>query len=122
MQRPDHSDRGVELVAWERASFGGNVGSTRRMPESINSFIGRLSNVRKSGKGWTARCPAHEDKKNSLSINQGNDGRILLKCFAGCDVNDVCAALNLTVGDLYERSNGKGLQRKKIIAQYSYTD
>ena len=122
MKRPNRGDRGVELVAWERASLGANVGSIRTKPESMNSLIGRLSNVRKSGKGWTARCPAHEDKKNSLSVNQGNDGRILLKCFAGCDVNDVCAALGITVGDLYERSNGTGPQKTKIIAEYSYTD
>jgi len=34
------------------------------------------------------RCPAHADKKASLSIRQG-DHKILLTCFAGCDPYDI---------------------------------
>ncbi|TMV93600.1 hypothetical protein FGG78_04560 [Thioclava sp. BHET1] len=41
----------------------------------------------------TARCPAHEDHAPSLSISNGNDGRLLLKCHAGCSYVDICAAL-----------------------------
>lgn len=41
----------------------------------------------RTGNGWTARCPAHEDRNPSLSIREGREGRVLVKCFAGCDQN-----------------------------------
>ncbi len=40
-----------------------------------------------------ARCPAHDDRDPSLSIREGSDGRVLVKCFAGCGQNQVIAAL-----------------------------
>jgi DNA primase len=48
---------------------------------------------RKFGSGWTARCPAHEDRKPSLSISSGRDGKVLVRCHAGCDQRDVIAIL-----------------------------
>jgi putative DNA primase/helicase len=39
----------------------------------------------RSGRGWMARCPAHDDRNPSLSIADGTDGRILMTCFAGCN-------------------------------------
>jgi len=39
--------------------------------------------LRQTGSGWSARCPAHEDRQASLSIAEGEDGRVLLKCHAG---------------------------------------
>ncbi len=40
-----------------------------------------------------ARCPAHEDRKPSLSISSGRDGKVLVRCHAGCDQRDVIAIL-----------------------------
>ena len=40
-----------------------------------------------------ARCPAHEDRKPSLSISSGRDGKVLVYCHAGCDQRDVIAVL-----------------------------
>jgi len=48
---------------------------------------------RKAGQGWTARCPAHDDRKPSLSISEGDDGKVLVRCHAGCDQERVIAAL-----------------------------
>ena len=48
---------------------------------------------RKAGKGWTARCPAHDDRKPSLSISEGQDGKVLVHCHAGCDQESVITAL-----------------------------
>lgn len=54
---------------------------------------------------WTDRhyyrCPAHEDRSPSLSVAEGRDGRALVHCFAGCTVEEVCRALDLTVRDLF---------------------
>lgn len=49
-------------------------------------------NARPSRDGWTAKCPAHEDRKASLSINTGDDGKLLLHCHAGCTFRDILAA------------------------------
>jgi putative DNA primase/helicase len=40
---------------------------------------------RKAGSGWTAHCPAHEDRTPSLSIRDSDDGKVLVRCHAGCD-------------------------------------
>jgi hypothetical protein len=69
--------------------------------DSIQNLLARLSGVRRSGNGWQARCPAHDDKKPSLSIGQGSDGRALLCCHAGCDVTSILAALGLGIKDLF---------------------
>lgn len=67
----------------------------------VGVLLSRLERVRKSGRGYTARCPAHEDRSASLSIAEGNDGRALVKCFAGCEVLAVVRALGLEVADLF---------------------
>ncbi len=46
------------------------------------------------------RCPAHDDRSVSLSVKEGDDGRILLYCHAGCETKDICAALGLKLSDL----------------------
>jgi len=48
---------------------------------------------RRSGRGWTCRCPAHEDRSPSLSLREGDGGRILVHCFSGCSQSDVIAAI-----------------------------
>ncbi len=61
---------------------------------------------RKAGPGWECRCPAHDDRKPSLSIDRGDDGRALVHCHAGCSVEAVCGALGLTLADLFADSPG----------------
>jgi hypothetical protein len=67
----------------------------------VENLLAKLSGVRKSGKGWSARCPAHDDRKASLSICEGEDGRALVKCHANCDTSAVLAAVGLTLADLF---------------------
>jgi hypothetical protein len=47
-------------------------------------------------------CPAHEDRSPSLSVREGDDGRVLVHCFAGCATHDVIAAVGLRWTDLFE--------------------
>ena len=47
-----------------------------------------------------AICPAHPDKNPSLSIREDN-GRILVHCFAGCPVEDICALAQIEIRDLF---------------------
>jgi hypothetical protein len=59
--------------------------------------IARALKGRKSGTGWVAHCPcpnhAHGDKSQSLSIADGRDGKLLIKCFSGGTFDEVMAAL-----------------------------
>jgi CHC2 zinc finger len=50
---------------------------------------------------WVACCPAHEDRTPSLAVREADDGRILLHCFGGCEIDDVVAALGLEMKDLF---------------------
>ncbi len=60
---------------------------------------------KQTGKGWTCRCPAHDDCNPSLSVNVGEDGRALVKCHAGCETDDVVAALGLKMRDLMPKDD-----------------
>ena len=51
-----------------------------------------LGGAKRNGRGWVARCCCHQDKSPSLSLRDG-DNRLLVHCFAGCDVRDILAEL-----------------------------
>lgn len=62
----------------------------------IDDILGRLEKVKRSGRGnWIAACPAHEDKSPSLTIHEAQDGRILVKCWAGCGFEEISGAVGL---------------------------
>lgn len=66
------------------------------------ALIARLDRVRQTGSGrWIACCPAHEDKSPSLTIRELDDGRVLVHCFADCEVEDVLAAVGMAIEDLF---------------------
>jgi hypothetical protein len=67
----------------------------------LDVVLERLTAVRRAGSRWTARCPAHADRHPSLSVAEGDDGRVLLKCFVGCTVEAIVAALGLEMHDLF---------------------
>lgn len=67
---------------------------------AVADILGVLVNVHKNGNGWTARCPAHADSTNAaLTIRQGSDGRIWLRC-SKCTAKKVVDSLGLTFADL----------------------
>jgi len=53
------------------------------------------------GRGTSWQCPAHEDRRPSLSVREGQDGRVLLHCFAGCSFNSIVDALDLRIAQLF---------------------
>ncbi len=67
----------------------------------VEMLLARLDKVRRCGRGWIARCPTHEDRSASLSIAEGNDGRALVRCFAGCEVFAVVRKLGIERADLF---------------------
>ena len=66
----------------------------------VERVLAELPDAKRNGKGWIALCPAHDDRRPSLSISEGADGRALVYCHAGCPIAVVVAALGLTVRDL----------------------
>lgn len=68
---------------------------------TAQQILVRLERVSKTSSGWMARCPAHEDARPSLSIAAAEDGRVLLRCHAGCDLPAILGALRIEVRDLF---------------------
>lgn len=65
----------------------------------IADILQRLSKVRETGRGnWIACCPAHDDGSPSMTIREEKDGRILVRCHAGCSFEEIVNA----VGSGYE--------------------
>ena len=80
--------------------------SPYRSTTPLSKVFDRLpSKPRRSGRSWMARCPAHEDQTPSLSIAETVDGKVLLKCWAGCPTEAVLAALGLCWSDLFPDRN-----------------
>jgi putative DNA primase/helicase len=94
---------------------------------AAEALLERLDGVRPSGPSrWTARCPAHDDRKPSLTVEQAED-RALVKCHAGdgCPVEEIVAAAGLPGGvsalfDGYPLDGQRGLG--EIVATYPYVD
>lgn len=73
----------------------------------------------KISNGWNVICPAHSDRKPSLSVTL-NQNRILTHCKAGCSTENVVKAMGFTMADLF--INTKPLSDKRIAAVYPYKD
>ena len=85
----------------------------------------KFENVKQDG--WDeyqliATCPAHDDRKPSLSIKLADD-KVLIYCQAGCETKDVLAVTGLTMADLnltssvqevydYQDETGRTVQRR----------
>lgn len=86
----------------------------------VTDFLARLGKVRQHSDGWTALCPAHDDKLASLSIGLGDDGRILAHCHAGCKPEDVVRAIGIPLADMFPPREESA--KAQIIARYAYRD
>lgn len=95
-----------------------NQGAPEPGEDLIDRVLERLERVRQSGRGWSARCPAHEDRNPSLSVTVGEDGRVLLLCHAGCPFETVLAALDLTPGDLFAQPVAGHTDQPEVVYPY----
>ncbi len=75
--------------------------SSTNTSEPIARVLSRVQGAKPKGRGWVARCPAHNDRTPSLSIDQGDDGRALLHCHAGCTHDAIAAALGIERRELF---------------------
>jgi hypothetical protein len=102
----------------------------------FDEFLTHFPDAKKTGNGWTAKCPAHLDGSPSLSISEGSDGRTLLHCHAGCTPQAICTARGLTLADLFPTrpvniappakpridTNGESLDWQKCVADFTEGD
>lgn len=68
----------------------------------IDKMLPRLEKLKQVSQGkWIALCPAHGDRNPSLSVRELEDGKVLLKCWAGCSAEEIVSALGLHLRDLF---------------------
>jgi 5S rRNA maturation endonuclease (ribonuclease M5) len=88
----------------------------------VQAILSKLKKVKGAGHGkWSALCPGHADKKPSLSVGLGEDGKVLLHCHAGCDVKTIVAAIGMTETDLFADAPAQP-GKPEVVATYDYTD
>jgi putative DNA primase/helicase len=83
---------------------------------TLDEVLARLDGVQRRGGSYMAFCPSHDDvSKQSLSIAEGDDGNVLVKCFAGCSFEQIAKAIGM---------NGKRERwnEKDAVATYDYVD
>jgi len=72
------------------------------MSAHLENLLARMDRVRRYGQGYRAKCPAHDGESDgSLSVCMGDDGRILLHCFGGCEPLAVVHSVGLELADLF---------------------
>jgi len=82
---------------------------------SADTLLSQLARFKRTGNNrWLALCPAHSDKRPSLNVRELDDGRVLVKCFAGCSVEEVLDAVGLEFDALFpERAIGDHIPRER---------
>lgn len=86
----------------------------------LDAVLDALGSFKHSGGEFVACCPAHDDRTPSLNVREGEDGRVLVHCHAGCPTEAVLDALGLNAADLFlERASDAA---RSILAEYPYTD
>jgi hypothetical protein len=80
--------------------------------------IARALHGRRTGGQWVCRCPAHQDKRPSLAVRDGDNGRVILHCHAGCNALDVISELKARgLWDERERTSAPFKPRPKPAAK-----
>lgn len=86
----------------------------------IREVLTRFDGVKQCGDGqYMARCPCHDDRRQSLSIGRGEKG-VVLKCQAGCDTRDVITRVGIKPRDLFYNAETKTTERPQVVAIYEY--
>jgi hypothetical protein len=91
----------------------------------IKRVLERLEAIEQRNGGFMALCPSHDDHTPSLSVSEGVGGKVLVRCFAGCETGNVLDALGLSMHDHFERgerNNGRHNGSRKPCAIWQVKD
>ncbi len=93
------------------------VSKPRSSVNTLDLILSRLERVHQRGENrWMARCPSHDDGGPSLSVRLADSGNILLHCFAGCTVHDICAAIGVRHRNLFaDAGSPEALTRSRNV-------
>ena len=97
-----------ETAAKSKRKSKGKAISKDGPSDPVRRVLDQVEDVRTLGSGWMATCPAHDDGTPSLSIGEGDDGRCLIHCFAGCEIDAVLDALGLDSSDIFSDTSDGG--------------
>lgn len=97
--------------------------------KKIDRIISYTNATKTGDDQWQGKCPAHDDKKASLSIKEYTNGNVGLYCHTGCRAIEVLNAMKMTWKDLFEdeedviiETSNNAKQVSKIVNTYDYTD
>lgn len=80
-----------------------------------DDVLTRLRDVRGGENGqYSARCPAHANRRKRLSVRIKPNGRVLLNCQAGCAVATIRSKLKLKRKDLRPRKKGLRSPKRRM--------
>lgn len=86
------------------------------MSNKLDNLVSRLSKAKNTGSdSWIACCPSHDDKSPSMTVREAEEGKILIHCFAGCEINDILASVGLTIQDVMPDSAPDEIRRSRKI-------
>jgi hypothetical protein len=92
----------------------------------VERVLERLNNPRPMGADrWRCACPAHGGSNTStLSVGVGENGAVLLRCWSGCALEDITAALGMDVLDLFPPRDASAppLKRRRLISAVQALD
>jgi hypothetical protein len=71
------------------------------MEKQYQDFLNKLKLKRRHGQWTKCLCPGHDDHHPSLDVRLDREtGIILINCWAGCEPEQVVAAMGLQMRDL----------------------
>jgi putative DNA primase/helicase len=82
----------------------------------IANVLSRFNNLKETSDGWVVGCPCPnhggkgEDRNPSVRITIGDEGKILIICRVGCDVNEILQYAGLEYRDLYPNNDNERLE------------
>jgi 5S rRNA maturation endonuclease (ribonuclease M5) len=79
--------------------------------------IAKILKGKKTKDGWMIICPAHADKEPSCALSEGESGKILVHCFAGCKSESIIDALKQR--NLWPQAQPKVQEREKPFKEVS---
>lgn len=88
-----------------------------RVTDTLTERGSKSSNVRQNHSMW--QCPAHEDRTPSLAVDDAGD-KVLMRCHAGCQPDDVLAALGLEFTDLFDADLEDNSSARHLVRSYVY--
>ena len=81
--------------------FAAPARSTSTPRLDLSSFLNTFEDVTFEHDGWVVTCPAHADSRPSLRVAVNESSDLLLYCRAGCSIDDITQASNITKAQLF---------------------